>query len=137
MFGDSWVDSAGRGEYTEGLGEGSVVPDDDGRGAKPEPGTEPELEPEFKAEPVLGEETGSAEAGAEGGGWLVKEKPNINLPYTGRLLLDIVRSRVMMSRARMSGTVYSVIDMLPLWFVAAVIASAAGILMTPRKPGKG
>lgn len=44
------------------------------------------------------EEAGSAEAGAEGGGWLVKEKPKMNLPYTGRLLLDIVRSRVMISK---------------------------------------
>jgi hypothetical protein len=69
--------------------------DDEGRGGNPEPDTE--------AEGVrLGpgdEETGSADAGAEGGGWLVKENPKTNLPYTGRLLLDIVRSLVMVSTA--------------------------------------
>jgi hypothetical protein len=63
----------------------------------------------------------------------VKEKPNMNLPYTGRLLLDIVRSRVMMSaRGLALRTVLR--KLLPLWFIAAAMASEAGMLITPRNP---
>jgi hypothetical protein len=68
--------------------------DDDGREAS----SESEIEARVRLEPE-GEETGSTDAGEEGGNCLVKENPNTNLPFTGRLLLDIVRTLVMVSVA--------------------------------------
>lgn len=101
--------------------------------------------PLSKLDPPLRREGSPAErrdelppSGILGGGWLVNEKPNINFPYTGRLLLDIVRSLVMISGGEWyvnySRGVLRVY--IPAPFEACEIASAAGILITPRKPGE-